>query len=73
MILNICLGIIIVLTIMIIASYNCFIRANNTVKESTSAIDVLLKQRFELLPNIIECVKGYTKHESKTLEDLIKK
>ena len=53
MILNICLGIIIVLTIMIIASYNCFIRANNTVKESTSAIDVLLKQRFELLPNII--------------------
>ena len=72
MILNICLGIIIVLTIMIIASYNCFIRANNTVKESTSAIDVLLKQRFELLPNIIECVKGYTKHESKTLEDLVK-
>ena len=57
---------------MIIASYNRFIRTNNTVKESTSAIDVLLKQRFELLPNIIECVKGYTKHESKTLEDLIK-
>ena len=72
MILNICLGIIIVLTIMIIASYNCFIRANNTVKESTSAIDVLLKQRFELLPNIIVFVKGYTKHESKTLEDLVK-
>ena len=49
MILNICLGIIIVLTIMIIASYNCFIRANNTVKESTSAIDVLSETRSDTL------------------------
>ena len=55
-----------------IAGYNRFIRANNAVKESTSAIDVLLKQRFDLLPNIIECVKGYAKHEKTTLEELVK-
>lgn len=72
MIINICLVIVIILTLVMIAGYNRFIRSNNAIKESTSAIDVLLKQRFDLLPNIIECVKGYAKHEKTTLEELVK-
>ena len=69
MIINICLVIVIILMVVMIAGYNSFIRVNNSVKESASAIDVLLKRRFDLLPNIIECVKGYAKHENSTLEE----
>lgn len=72
MIINICLVMVIILTLVMVVGYNRFIRSNNAIKESTSAIDVLLKQRFDLLPNIIECVKGYAKHEKTTLEELVK-
>ena len=72
MAINICLIIVVIITGMLLSSYNRFVRANNRVSESESAIDVLLNQRFDLLPNIIETVKGYTKHESGTLEELVK-
>ena len=70
MLINILLIIVIILSGMIIGTYNKFIRKNNKVKEKESQIDVLLNQRFDLIPNIVECVKGYTKHESSTLEEL---
>ena len=44
------------------------VESNNRIKEKESQIDVLLNQRFDLIPNIVECVKGYAKHESSTLE-----
>lgn len=72
MILNIFLVVVIILILSIILEYNHFIRLGNAIKERTSAIDVLLKQRFDMLPNIIECVKGYAKHEKTTFEDLAK-
>lgn len=72
MVINICLIIVVIITGILLSSYNKFVRANNRVSESESAIDVLLNQRFDLLPNIIETVKGYTKHESGTLEELVK-
>ena len=72
MVINICLIVIVIITGIILSNYNKFVRANNKVSESESAIDVLLNQRFDLLPNIIETVKGYTKHESGTLEELAK-
>lgn len=72
MVINICLIVIVIITGIILSNYNKFVRANNKVSESESAIDVLLNQRFDLLPNIIETVKGYTKHESGTLEELTK-
>ena len=72
MLINICLIVVIIITGGIIAIYNNFIRKGNRVKEATSQIDVLLNQRFDLIPNIVETVKGYAKHESKTLEDLTK-
>ena len=70
MLINIILLIIVIITGLIIGTYNKFIRKNNRVKEKESQIDVLLNQRFDLIPNIVECVKGYAKHESSTLEEL---
>lgn len=72
MIINIVLFIVMILTGMVLINYNRFIRTNNRVKETESQIDILLKKRFDLLPNLIECVKGYTKHENETLTDLTK-
>jgi len=53
-------------------SYNKLIRARNFVKEAFSGIDVQLKKRYDLLPNLVETVKGYAKHESETLENVIR-
>ena len=71
MIINICLIIVIIITGILLIDYNRFVRKNNKVKERQSHIDVLLNQRFDLIPNIVETVKGYTKHESSTLEELV--
>jgi LemA protein len=50
--------------------YNRFIRARNILNEAWSGIDVQLKRRHDLIPNIIETVKGYAKHERKVLEEI---
>ena len=54
------------------ATYNSFIRMKNTVEESFSTMDVYLKKRYDLIPNLVETVKGYTKHENETLTSVIK-
>ncbi|MFZ9027370.1 MAG: LemA family protein [Crocinitomicaceae bacterium] len=51
--------------------YNGFISAQNIVEEAFSGIDVHLKKRFELIPNLIEAVKGYNKHEAETLQRIV--
>lgn len=71
MIINICLIIVIIITGILLIDYNRFVRKNNKVKERQSQIDVLLNQRFDLIPNIVEIVKGYAKHEKGTLEELV--
>ena len=71
MIINICLIIVIIITGILLIDYNRFVRKNNKVKERQSHIDVLLNQRFDLIPNLVETVKGYAKHESSTLEELV--
>ena len=71
MIINICLIIVIIITGILLIDYNRFVRKNNSVKERQSHIDVLLNQRFDLIPNIVETVKGYAKHEKGTLEELV--
>ena len=67
--------IIIVIIILIIIYtfilYNNFIKLNNDVKEAFSTMDVYLKKRWDLIPNIIETVKAYTKHEKDTLKEII--
>ena len=72
MLLNIILLIIVIITGMILSYYNGFVKKGNRVKERESQIDVLLNQRFDLIPNIVNCVKGYAKHEKTTLENVTK-
>lgn len=71
MIINICLIIVIIITGILLIDYNRFVRKNNKVKERQSHIDVLLNQRFDLIPNLVETVKGYAKHESATLQEVV--
>lgn len=67
------IGVILVLLIFyIISSYNGLVALRNTVKEAFATMDVYLKQRWDLIPNIVETVKGYAKHEKDTLEGVIK-
>lgn len=60
-----------VLVVLIIGLYNSIIRLKNKVEEAWSDIDTQLKRRYDLLPNLVETVKGYAKHESGTLEKVI--
>lgn len=69
---EIILIILIILGVVIIAKYNKIIKLQNRVKSSESGIDVYLNQRFDLIPNLVECVKGYTKHEKELLENIVK-
>jgi len=50
-------------------SYNLLVRARNLVSEAWSGIDVQLKRRHDLIPNLVECVKGYSAHEKKLFEE----
>ena len=55
--------IIVIVFIYILTIYNSLIRGRNKVRQAASAIDVYLTERFDLIPNLVECVKGYAKHE----------
>jgi LemA protein len=66
------LGIIAVCGIFIVSLYNGLVRARNEVKNAWSSIDVQLKRRHDLIPNVIEAVKGYAAHERQTLDAVIK-
>lgn len=67
------LGIVgILIVLWAISVYNKLIALRNRVKDQWAQIDVQLKRRFDLIPNLVETVKGYTKHESETLEAVIK-
>jgi LemA protein len=57
--------------VWLIATYNSLIVVRNRVKESWSDIDVQLKRRYDLIPNLIETVKGYAAHEKETLDAVI--
>ena len=52
--------------------YNSLVQLNNKVKEAFSTMDVYLKKRWDLIPNIVETVKGYAMHEKDTLEEVVK-
>ena len=60
-----------VLVIWLISSYNGFITLRNKTEEAYSAMDVSLKKRYDLIPNYVETVKGYAKHEAGTLEKVV--
>ena len=62
------LAIIVVLLLVAVGSYNGLVRRRNRTKEAWSQIDVELKRRHDLIPNLVNTVKGYAAHESGTLE-----
>lgn len=59
------------LAVLLIAIYNRFVRNRNLVKDAWSNIDVALKRRYDVIPNLVETVKGYASHEQDTLEKVI--
>ncbi len=65
-------GIIVVLVLYVIFTYNRLIRFRNQIDNAWSQIDVQLKRRIDLIPNIVETVKGYAKHEKSVLENVTK-
>ena len=64
--------IIIGLGFYLISLYNGLVRARNEVKNAWSSIDVQLKRRYDLIPNLVETIKGYAAHERQTLEAVVK-
>ena len=65
------LGVLLIVIFIILGKYNQLIKLKNRVKQSASGIDIYLNQRFDLIPNLVECVKGYTKYEEETLEKIV--
>lgn len=62
---------IIVVVLVLVGMYNSLVRGRNHVRESWSDIDTELKRRYELIPNLVETVKGYAKHEREVLERVV--
>ncbi|MBB5182376.1 LemA family protein [Catenisphaera adipataccumulans] len=60
-----------VIVIWLIAGYNGFVRLRNNCDEAYATMDVYLKKRFDLIPNLVDTVKGYTKYESETLKAVV--
>lgn len=66
------IAVIVVLIILYAAStYNSLIKLRNSVEEAFATMDVYLKKRWDLIPNIVSSIKGYAKHEAQTLEKVI--
>lgn len=71
-IIYILLAIIIILGLWVVFAYNRFIVFINRAKEAWSDIDIQLKRRYDLIPNLINTVKGYATHESSTFDNITK-
>jgi LemA protein len=65
---GIIVGIVVLFIIILIGVYNSLVKLRNQVKNAWAQIDVQLKRRYDLIPNLVETVKGYMKHERETLE-----
>lgn len=63
--------VVVLIALFVISNYNTLVKLRNNVKDQWAQIEVLLKRRADLIPNLVETVKGYTKHEKDTLEAVI--
>jgi LemA protein len=70
-VLLIVLGIVVLLVIFVIWQYNSLVKLRNRIENAWAQIDVQLKRRYDLIPNLVETVKGYAAHERATLEAVI--
>ena len=66
------LGVVVILILFVVGLYNGLVRLRQQVKNAWSQIDVQLKRRHDLIPNLVETVKGYAAHEKETLENVTK-
>lgn len=66
----IAVGVVVVLALAVVVSYNRFVTQRNLVRESWKQVDVELKRRYDLIPNLVETVKGYAAHERSVLESV---
>jgi len=65
-------GILVLLVLMFVGMYNSLVNDRNRVKNAWSQVEVQLKRRYDLIPNLIETVKGYAKHEKEVFENVTK-
>lgn len=65
------IAVVVVLIIFLVSTYNNLVVLRNRVKDQWAQVDVQLKRRFDLIPNLVETVKGYAKHENSTLKEVI--
>jgi LemA protein len=63
--------IIILLAVSAVVSYNGFVKLRNQIEEAFSTMDIYLKKRYEMIPNLVEIVKQYSIHEKETLEKIV--
>jgi len=68
----IAVGVIALIAFILVQVYNKFVKNRNVVKDAWSNIDVALKRRHDLIPNLVETVKGYATHEKETFENVVK-
>lgn len=66
------IGVVVLLILWLVGAYNQLVRLKNRVQNAWSQIDVQLQRRYDLIPNLIETVKGYMKYERDTLENVVK-
>ena len=59
-----------VIILFVVAEYNRFVQLKHKIKHAKSGIDVYLTQRFDLIPNLVECVKGYAAHEERVFTEM---
>ncbi|MDP3758502.1 MAG: LemA family protein, partial [Candidatus Daviesbacteria bacterium] len=72
MITYIVIGAVVLIVLWLFTIYNSLVTLRNRVREAWSQIDVQLKRRSSLIPNLVEAVKGYVKHEKGVLEEVTK-
>lgn len=70
MILYIIIGIIVLLAIYVFTTYNSLVKTNNIVKEAFSTMDIYLKKRWDLVPNLVEVIKEYAKYEKDVFSEI---
>ncbi len=66
------IGVLVLVVVYLFATYNGLVTLKNRIKEAFSGIDVQLKRRVDLIPNLVETVKGYAKHEKEAFENVTK-
>ena len=72
MVMYIVIGVAVVLLFLVLFTYNNLLQLRNKVKEAFSTMDVYLKKRYDLIPSLVDIVKGYAKHETDTLQEVTK-